>query len=55
MEHSKGMRWSQPAPQRPEQGQLSATERFIRLALLLAFGGALVLEGWLLWQVWRLF
>jgi hypothetical protein len=54
MQHSDGLRWSQGTAQRGEHGELSAVERLIRITLLLAFAAVLVLEGWLLWQVWRL-
>lgn len=34
---------------------LSLAARLIRGGLLLGFLAVMVMEGWLLWQVWRLF
>jgi hypothetical protein len=44
-----------PTAKETTREALATSERIVRIALMSAFVGVLVIEAWLLWQVYQLF
>jgi hypothetical protein len=55
VEHMETDRFESMVPGELPVGRLTPVEHVIRISLLLGFAAVLSLEGWLLWQLLKMF